>query len=190
MKTKIILCILGLTTLFACKKSDSDLSTPAKPQLHFVIGQAYQGGVVAYIDPTGQHGFIAAPSDMYESTFPWWGKETDPQFRRTNAIGTAIGTGKSNTDIICTARDPDYYVAADVCNNFDIGGYFDWYMPSRDELYQLYVNRVAIGGFLETRYWSSTEFDETKGVYINFANGEWYQKQKDDFMPVRPIRAF
>lgn len=34
------------------------------------IGQRYQGGIVFYIDPSGAHGLIAAPSD-FSNTYTW-----------------------------------------------------------------------------------------------------------------------
>ena len=53
--------------------------------------------------------------------------------------------------------------AALVCDSLVLGGYSDWYLPSKGELGQLWVHRVAIGGFsLVSRYWSSSEFNSTR----------------------------
>ena len=51
--------------------------------------------------------------------------------------------------------------AAKVCDDYAIivGGvtYDDWFLPSKDELYKLYLNKDKIGGFTDAWYWSSSE---------------------------------
>jgi hypothetical protein len=133
------------------------------------IGDSYQGGKIAYILVTGdpgydanvRHGLIAAPSDQGTAAWGCGGVEGDdiesvlPSF--TGATDEAIGTGKQNTiDIMngCATAG----IAARLCGDLVLGGYSDWYLPSRDELYQLYLNKDLIGGFTHDRYyWSSTQ---------------------------------
>ena len=57
----------------------------------FVIGQHYGGGIIFWIDESGEHGLIAAESDQ---GFNWWG---DRYYLITGATGTAVGTGFANT---------------------------------------------------------------------------------------------
>ncbi|MFT6846713.1 MAG: hypothetical protein ACJAYL_000516, partial [Cryomorphaceae bacterium] len=75
--------------------------------------------------------------------------------------------------------------------NLTLNGYSDWFLPSVNELNQLYINRVAIGGFSADLYWSSTEYN---GVYAwtqSFANGiQFYAGVKYIEAKVRPVRAF
>jgi hypothetical protein len=65
------------------------------------IGDAYGGGIVAYLDGSGKHGLIAAAADQmaYPPGIQW---ATEPNWSTSvsGALGTAIGTGATNTDAI------------------------------------------------------------------------------------------
>jgi hypothetical protein len=49
--------------------------------------------------------------------------------------------------------------AGNFCATRSIGGYADWYLPAKDELYTMYVNKGSMpaGQGFGIRYWSSTE---------------------------------
>jgi hypothetical protein len=155
---------------------------------NLAIGQSYQGGIIAYIDSTGQHGLIAATED--QSEIHWW----NGIYFYTDATGTAIGTGLTNTNAIIAAQGSGSYAAqscADYSVTVDGITYDDWFLPSKDELNQLYVNRAAIGGFTGINgYWSSTQAD----LYSASGQGFYYglQENGDKSSPgnVRAVRAF
>jgi hypothetical protein len=152
---------------------------------NLAIGQSYQGGIIAYIDSTGQHGLIAATADQSEG-IQWWNGTNIV----TGATGTAIGTGLTNTNAIIAAQGSGSY-AASIARAYNGGGYTDWFLPSKDELNQLYVNRVAIGGFNDSNYyWSSTEYDNNFAWNQYFFNGS--QSYGSKYYPnyVRAVRAF
>ena len=50
-------------------------------------------------------------------------------------------------------------------------GYDDWYLPSKDELNKLYLNKDAIGGFVNATYWSSTQSSSTLAWFQIFSTG-------------------
>ena len=148
------------------------------------VGESYQGGKIAYIDASGKHGLIAAPSD--QSTSSPWGCAGTPI---SGADGTAIGTGCQNTiDIMNGCSTPG--IAARICGDLVLGGYSDWYLPSKDELNQLYINRVSIGGFTGLRYWMSKEQDNNLGALQDFGNGNLNITVKNSTDCVRAVRSF
>jgi hypothetical protein len=146
------------------------------------IGNSYGGGKVAYIDGTGLHGLIAALSDQGSSTWGCYGTAI------SGADGTAIGTGHQNTHDMITAGCTN---AAQLCHGVTINGYSDWYLPSKDELNKLWVNRAKIGGFSSVQYWSSSEYNARNAWYQTFSNS--YQStysSKSNSRRVRAVRAF
>jgi len=134
-----------------------------------------------------RHGLIAAPSD--QSTGAEWGCYGT---NITGANGSAIGTGAQNTiDIVngCTTTG----IAARICNDLVLNGYSDWYLPSKDELNKLYLNKTSIGGFASNYYWSSSEYvgGETYSAWgQDFSNGSRGNYGKNDANYVRAVRTF
>ena len=183
MKTIKKFGILLLTVLIiSCSSDDSSDNSGGNGDNNLTIGQSYQGGIIAYIDSTGQHGLIAATEDQIE--IQW--------YNGTNIVigtGTAIGTGLTNTNAIIAAHGSGSY-AASIARDYNGGGYTDWFLPSKDELNILYENKTAIGGFTDYSYWSSTEFDNVNAwkQYFNDGNQVFYYKQ--DANIVRAVRAF
>lgn len=61
-------------------------------------------------------------------------------------------------------------MAAKFCADMTYGGYNDWFLPAKDELYQLYLNKDQIQGFATVDtpnvYFSSTETNSTMAEVI------------------------
>ena len=63
-----------------------------------------------------------------------------------------------------------------------------WYLPSKQELYQLYVNKVGIGGFSDDFYWSSTVRYEGSAWGLFFSNGNRWSYSYSSTGGVRCVR--
>jgi hypothetical protein len=124
----------------------------------------------------------AAPTDSGNGDNAWCSNTTDA----LGTTATAIGTGMANTttaDGTCTSGA--IQIAADYTNN----GKIDWHLPSKDELNQLYIQRVAVGGFFPGFYWGSSENAPLAWGQF-FDNGVQSDYNKVMTAHVRLVRAF
>ena len=195
MKSSIkILSISALIFILVSCNKNVDTSTtqdlfPAVTlkQSSFLVGQQFGGGIIFYIDSTGQHGLIAAKADTEEPAL-WAYKDSLLGVRSSK-----VGAGKRNTRKI-------YFILGDQGEGSDYAalraleytykGLHDWYLPSKEELNLLYMQKERIGGFSPFAYWSSTEFDEKLAWFQNFSNGQQIKSDKITSYAVRPIRSF
>jgi hypothetical protein len=172
--------------------TDSGVVTAMFPETELKVGDSYDGGIVAYILQSGdpgyvaneQHGLIAATADQ-NLEIEW----SNITITSVGTTGTAIGTGQANTTAIvgqagCTSG------AAKLCNDLTVGDYNDWFLPSRDELNKLFINKVAIGGFADSTYWSSSEYNYYSARGQFFITGGQDNYSKVDYKRVRAVRAF
>lgn len=165
------------------------------------IGDAYQGGIIAYIllssdtgyDSNIQHGLIAATSDQSIGTRWYNGSGIT-----TGATLSGIGKGLDNTNTIISIQGSSISYAAIIAQAYRGGGYTDWYLPSQRELDILYLKigksaqspNQNIGGFAASYYWSSTEYDINKANGQNFDNRFPIKSNKSSMYRVRAVRSF
>jgi hypothetical protein len=159
--------------------------------VHF-IGENYGGGIVFYIYDNGQHGLIASLNDQIQS-ISWWNGVN--RYTGTAAIG--LNSGALNTAIIVATQMADNQggdFAAKRCADYSVtvGGitYGDWHLPAQFELNLLFNQKTLVGGFANAYYWSSTEFNQSGAVTVDFATGSQTVLVKSTLSNVRAIRAF
>lgn len=189
---KNLLFITSFILFFvSCKKKEVPPSNSVKPTAtsNPQVGNSYEGGVVAYVlqpgdmgyDPLKVHGLIAAP---YDITVCSWGSNV-----LTYANDTALRYGGASTSAIISVNGQGNY-AASLCAGFEYGGHDDWYMPNKQELYKLFINRIKIGGFTNYYYWSSNECGINKAWVLDFGTAYHLQENKSQLCKARPVRSF
>lgn len=180
--------------------------TPAAPCSSVcAVGDVGPAGGIIFMTPstvgntTGKY-FEAAPAGWSGVGIDLniaWCNATSTLIGTPSALGTAIGTGSANTDAIVAVCSSG---AAKSARAYSGGGVSDWFLPSIDELLQMYANRVVIGGLVQTTqvgtgiatttFWSSSEYNSYQSKNWSFltnGNDNW---GKNYGFGVRPIREF
>ena len=165
------------------------------------------------MDSLNQNGFVATTQDLINNNvdpvaygvpegFEWGCYGIDIETSST------IGSGYSNTLSIVNQNCQNQnggLSAAEAALNYEDNEYSDWYLPSKDELLEIYNNigpeseNMNLGMF-ETEfwpgYWSSSIADGSivnindYSQEVNFANGSTTNIFRNSSLRVRPIRAF
>ena len=141
-------------------ENQGDSVSQVPPAVKVKIGEYYCGGIVFYLNNTGQHGLIAAKADMQ-------------------------GHSAGKEDGCFTWMD-----AQAACHNFVSNGYSDWFLPNKDQLNQLYLNESAVGDFVDKFYWSSSERDASNAWRQFFGDGYQHDYSKSQGYRARAVRAF
>jgi len=171
--------------------------TPSNDGAYKIGDSGPAGGIVFYVSEDGMHGLEAAPVDQMiprgpgtESAGAEWGCYLTLV---PGADGTAVGAGEQNTaDILAGCMDTP--IAADIAAGYMLNGFSDWFLPSKDELRELFLNRDFVGGFsIGNGYWSSSEVDGDNAWVLfphSYGGSSSYNAGKYSRYGVRAVRAF
>lgn len=150
--------------------------------LDSLYGKTYQGGLIFYLNTGTGSGMVAAPSN--QGTLNWGCEGSN-----ISGTSTALGSGKNNTLLIVSSCFPSG-IAARACDNLVLGGYSDWYLPSKDELnlmhQKLYLK--GHGNFQLARYWSSSQYN-AQFAWCQLFNLNLNQLYYDKDLIAYPVRA-
>jgi len=137
------------------------------------LGTKVHGGIL-YLKENSNTLFLAAEKD--ETFGIEWGCMS------THIAGATSNTdGAANTSAIiasCSSRP----IAASACADLSVDGANDWFLPAKDQLNLLWLNRKNIGRFIEPccsyYYLSSTEYnaDYAWAQYFDEGNITYYQQ--------------
>ncbi|MBI1286994.1 MAG: DUF1566 domain-containing protein [Flavobacteriales bacterium] len=166
-------------------------------------GDFAQGGIVFWVDNSGQHGLVCDKQDL--GVGPRWYLGT---YGNTYATGDGPFSGEMNTMLMIAGQmaigNDGGGNAATYCTDLEVTqgsvSYADWYLPSKDELAKMYQNRVLINSVAQANsgnafsttdaYWTSTEYSNTDAYIQNFGTGASSHANKSGFYAVRAIRSF
>ena len=135
--------------------------------------------------PAGQTNCVVAGTSTTDPQCAWSGNTS----AAIGSTGTGIGSGYANTSAMI-AQSNVAGRAATVARAFQGRGKTDWFLPSKDELNLLYLQRSAIGGFASGYYWSSSEYAAYRAWYQYLDYGYQNNFFKTNAYYVRPVRAF
>lgn len=158
------------------------------------VGDYNYGGVIFWVNATGDEGLVCAINN--EGTADWGCANTNI----TGANGTIIGTGEANT-LAIIASCSTAGSAADLVSNSTLNTFNDWFLPSRDEIGMLFMNRIEVnntislyGGTLLNNglYWSSSQNSSpySNAWYQDFLSGQVSTVYKGAVLNVRAVRAW
>ena len=157
-------------------------------------GQTYKigdkgpaGGVVFYDKGRFNNGWRyleASPDDM--GSVEWGSYEVN-----VSGTKTGIGEGKRNTELIIAELNKrgETGKAAQLCKVYTLNGYNDWFLPSKNELNEMYKARTHIG-ISSMWHWSSSQRDNYYALIQNFNDGYQDYNRKLHTYSVRAIRSF
>lgn len=93
---------------------------------------------------------------------------------------------------VCDLGEFNWTDAKNACEELEVNGYTDWYLPSVDELKDLHSNNLFQIGFgeLYRYYWSRWEYDNLLGWAYKFYNGKDEKLDKRKMAYVRAVRSF
>jgi len=175
--------------------------------------QGPAGGRIFYVAPSGftvqgygsqgdngyfaeytAHYLEAAPANATESISWLSGSNTSiPNLsQNNNSTDKAIGRGRMNTAIIIAALSYNTTTnnAAKAAAAYINGGKDDWFLPSINELKEMYNARTHLGLSSEM-FWSSSQYSGGWAWSLSFINGNQYNEDGiNTKRRVRAIRAF
>lgn len=149
------------------------------------VGDAAGGGIIFYIDEVNNK-YLVVSTD--EGDGAWGNKGTDI------AGADDMYNGVQNTADLDNATGSP---AASWCKTYSAGGFSDWFLPSTNQLQQLYVSKNVINVSLrnisktelgEDAYWSSTEGGANNAHATYFDTGYAGVADKSGSLKIRSIR--
>ena len=179
---------------------DGEWSRVAAIAIGYFVGSSGPAGGIVFYDKgsySDDWRYLEAAKSDQATSVGWGGHGTS-----VGGTSTDIGNGKTNTEAIVQALVDGNYTkdgsdveldgnyAAKICDDLVLGGHDDWFLPSKDELNELYKQKSTVGGFASDNYWSSSEDSAYYAWLQYFSNGYQLGNSKGNARHVRAVRAF
>ena len=177
-----------------------------------VLASSSSGGsssVTYAVGDTGPGGglvFLISGGQTYEMAPKAWGANETTGIQwcsdQSNSVttGTAVGDGSANTTAMLTSASPFVACTSSAPNavrTYAGGGFTDWFLPSQDELNEMWLYSQVVGfntatyGFASGNYWSSSQSGASTARDQDLVNGNQFSGgAKNAPLRVRPVRAF
>lgn len=126
----------------------------------------------------------------------WSSAARRSQNQPVGSTGEELGRGAANTEAIVDLDDDPLIAAALAKAYVSPNGTSDWFLPSKDELNELWEVRAMVGGvegvdgLIALSYWSSSEVDTGNAWSQRVDTGVQNQSSQGNAAGIRPIRAF
>ena len=194
---------------FAIKPSDRTALAAALtgcaiswPPIYGLGGLGPAGGVIFYDKGSVSNGWQYLEASTTESPGIVWGGYSETDEDGVAGLGAVLGSGAANSLRIVQdfgAAEPYAGVsnyAARLCSLSTEGGFGDWFLPSIDEVKQMYARRLSIGAGSDS-YLSSSQSTSYPGrsartYYFGASDAEYDHGKHNDSaaMITRAARAF
>ena len=152
------------------------------------IGKHFAGGIIFYLDASGNHGMVCAEADQGSAPWGCFGTQIN--------TSTAFGSGEQNTAILVASCN-DENTAANICNDLELNSYTDWFLPSLDELRLIHNNLTlsGLGDFNIYYIYSSSSNKNDNEAYTYWNQGDnifyyWHYTWKNNSLRIRAVRNF
>lgn len=134
--------------------------------LDSLYGKSYEGGLIFYLNTSNGEGMLCSENDILNQAIAskHWGTWSFSAGLSSLNTSLAIGSGESNTNLILnkyiaegSSSFSDF--AAKNCFDLVLNGKSDWFLPSYDEMVEIYNNLynnsdVTSGNFDQSQYGS------------------------------------
>ncbi len=126
------------------------------------IGEEHGGGIVFFVNEKEGHALVAAKEDL--------------RYHSSN----------------CAEGRFVWDDAKAACHDFVSNGYRDWFLPNKEQLNQLYLQKDVVGCFADysTGYWSSSESNVANAWLQIFMSGFQSHGYKKYLNRIRAIRVY
>lgn len=149
------------------------------------VGDQAYGGVVFYLEKNGLHGLVMPLPNLLPSFYSvkWWPTISEYMDFNNQIYNfpkeTAIGSGQTNTKMLLSGQPSTPYIAG-ICDDLVAGEcYDDWFLPSHDELFEIYNSLSKLPPIDRRTYCSSSLLGDTKKLTGFGNNAIDFQTGKD-----------
>ena len=190
---------IAITQLSICGTSGTSLCK---------VGEKGPGGgtifFVDYNDLYAGFNYLEAAPKSCESQTAWSSDATHSLLSVNGWAARAVGSGQTNTTAMLKIGATSYtgdlsgaaFYSAALASGVPAGcvtSKDDWFLGSLGEMKLMYDNLQGVGGFVESTYWSSTEYygSPSWAWLQDFGGGSQNLNVKNYYaVYVRPVRAF